>query len=161
MNDFQTLIIDRFLTLYGEPNTDDLEAFFAEYRKALGGVRRDILARLSDRVVWNHKFPTWPTVGNCLTILEKLRISEMAPPAFPEIGAPAGWQPPTPEAKARAKHLRARFCDHIAKIDPTYTPREREGETPRWAREALAKTDAATMKLILSAPDNPKRKRAA
>lgn len=65
-----TDILQRFLTLYGEPKTDDPKLFFAEYRKALKGFDPRVLDRASDIVIKAHRYASWPTLGTVIEAAE-------------------------------------------------------------------------------------------
>jgi hypothetical protein len=80
--------LNRLLTLYGEPKTDNLELFFAEYVKALGGATADALGRGCDRLVKSHVYKGWPTVAQCIRAIE-----DAAPRSRPAPEPPRGREP--------------------------------------------------------------------
>ena len=99
----QNFVIDRFLMLYGTPNTDNVDGFFREYIRALSGFPADVLDRGISRVIEEHEFASWPTVGTCVKACRRL-IPEPVP-QFPKDDR--DLPPPTPEAKARCRALAA------------------------------------------------------
>lgn len=56
-------VVSRFVTLYGEPRTDNAEALYGEYVRALKDFDQDALELAVDEIVKLHTFPTWPTPG--------------------------------------------------------------------------------------------------
>jgi len=111
------LILGRFLTTYGPPNTEDPDGFANEYRKALGGVRRDVLKRVSDHVVWKHVYPTWPTVGRCLEVLRSINLE--TPPTEP---AEPKWEikPRSEASKQRVAEMAAVFAAKMRALEDAY-----------------------------------------
>ena len=82
-------VVRRFIVLYGEPKDVEPKELFAEFFKALGSFRGDILTKGADEVIRNHTFPTWPTVGevvkSCRAVAESLadRYVREEPPKTP------------------------------------------------------------------------------
>lgn len=70
-----THILARFITLYGEPKTDNIETFFDEYIRALKGYAPERLVRAINLVVEKHRFSSWPTIGEVIEVLD-----DTAPP---------------------------------------------------------------------------------
>ena len=139
MSAFQRLIIDRFLTTYGAPDTENVEGFFGEYKRALGGVRRDVLSKLSDRIVWQHVYPTWPTVGRCLTELRSLN-AEMhgRTPEQPQ----ERWTRKVPSAdeRARVAALTRDFRANMESLESEYVstlPSQTSADSMSWASRQL------------------------
>ena len=109
MSDVQELMLSRFLTLYGEPKTDNLEAFFDEYERALKGTAREILQLAADRVIRAQEFRSWPTPGECVKACQaeaerKAIERERFKPADLE-RADRSWPAPSEESKARVRAL--------------------------------------------------------
>jgi hypothetical protein len=109
MSDVQDLMLSRFLTLYGEPKTDNLEAFFDEYERALRGMARDILSAAADRVIKATDGRWWPTPGECVKAcnVEAERMALDRERFVPKNldKASEGWAAPSEESKARCRAL--------------------------------------------------------
>lgn len=58
-----THVIRRFLTVYGAPKVPAPDELFAEFSKALKDFSSAIIEPAIDRVIADHAYPTWPTVG--------------------------------------------------------------------------------------------------
>jgi hypothetical protein len=69
---FETIIAKRFLALYGPPQTDDPETFFAEWKSRFDGCDAEILTAAVKLTIDRHKYPTWPTIGEFWEILEEV-----------------------------------------------------------------------------------------
>lgn len=96
------LVLKRFAVLYGEPNTNNLEAYFAEYERALECFYPEVLTKACDLVIATHEFKFWPTVGECAKAARKINGERVAAleRARPRPAEPA-WTEPTPEEAAR------------------------------------------------------------
>ena len=104
----QDLVLARFLTLYGEPKTDCLEAFIGEYESALTGYAPDVLRGAADRVIRDQEFRSWPTPGECVKAcesaafaLEDARRRQETPAALDR----TPWPEPTAEQKAAVRAM--------------------------------------------------------
>ena len=98
------LIIQRFLTLYGPPKTNDKKAFFAEYQRALGGVAPDILKAAADKAIDGHTYPSWPTIGEVVEAVKS--VAEQRAMERLRMPQPVEQRPePSPEQKARVDAL--------------------------------------------------------
>lgn len=107
MSDVQDLMLARFLTLYGEPKTDNIEAFFDEYERALRGMAREIISAAADRVIKVQDGRWWPTPGECVKAcnVEAERIAIDRERFEPKNMDRASWDAPTEESKARCRAL--------------------------------------------------------
>lgn len=83
-----TAVVSRFVTLYGEPRTDNAEALYSEYVRALKDFDQEALEAAVDEIVRMHTFPTWPTPGEvykqALTEAAKLYAKRPRPAPMPE-----------------------------------------------------------------------------
>ena len=61
--DVMDKVIRRLIVVYGEPKDVEPKELFAEFFKALGSYRGDILSKAADLVIRERAFPGWPTVG--------------------------------------------------------------------------------------------------
>jgi len=109
MSTVQELILARFLTLYGEPKTDNIEAFFDEYERALRGIAKDVLSLGADRVIRAQEFRSWPTPGECVKAChveaERMAIErERFAPKNLE-AADRSWPAPSEDSKRRVREL--------------------------------------------------------
>ena len=108
MNHVLTTVIRRFVLVYGEPKTNDIEGFYAEYQRALKGFSEAVLQAGVDDVIRDHTFPTWPTVGEVYkAVSEQGRRLHRPTPEPPE----PDWQrtPPTDADRARNHELMERL----------------------------------------------------
>ena len=107
------LIIQRFLTLYGPPKTNDKKAFFAEYQRALGGVEPDILKAAADKAIDGHTYPSWPTIGEVVdavrAVAEQRAMERLRVPQPVE-----HRKEPSPEQKARVDALIQKAVQNIS-----------------------------------------------
>lgn len=55
--------IARLRTLYGEPDTDNLEAYLNEFREVFEGYADAVMDKAVSRLRIERKFKTWPTIG--------------------------------------------------------------------------------------------------
>ncbi len=107
MSDVQDLMLSRFLTLYGEPKTDSLEAFFDEYERALRGVAKDVLSAGAYRVIKAQEFRSWPTPGECVKACnaEAERLAIERERFAPKNLDRAPWPTPSEESKRRVREM--------------------------------------------------------
>jgi hypothetical protein len=139
MSAVQDLMLGRFLTLYGEPKTDNLEAFFDEYERALKGTAREILQLAADRVIKAQEFRSWPTPGECLKAVQaeaerKAIELERFKPANLDREANC-WPAPTEESKARVRELVANMKRGMS-IEPEKPKRELSERSKRMTGDA-------------------------
>lgn len=87
----QTLL-DRFTTMYGEPKTDDVAGYVETYANALEGFNAAILDAAILRIIRNHTYPSWPTVGECVKVCRQV-ASELYPPKIVPDPPPAAKDP--------------------------------------------------------------------
>jgi len=119
-------MLSRFVVVYGEPRTGDLEAFFAEYEKAMRGTRPDILDRATDEILKGHEKRSWPTIGECRKAidaaaadLERKRSAANAKTPYPL----KDTLPPSPDQKARVRDLVSDFKATVAKHNDVTEPK--------------------------------------
>lgn len=126
MSDVQDLMLSRFLTLYGEPKTDSLDAFFDEYERALKGTARDILELAADRVIKAQEFRSWPTPGECVKAVqseaERKAIERERFTSKNIEATDKAWPPPTEASKARCRDLVAELKRNMAAFEPLSRP---------------------------------------
>lgn len=102
-------VVSRFLTIYGEPRTDNAEALYSEYVRALKDFGVVALDLAVDEIVKMHTFPTWPTPGEVYkqAVIEASKLYAKQKPKIQEPDADGWVKPwvPTEEQKAlnRAK----------------------------------------------------------
>lgn len=123
----------RFLNLYGSPDAVDPAAFVAEYGKALRGTDASILEEASDRVVKQHKYRNWPTVGECTDMVNVVAEQRAREREHKNWGnTRVNPHPvPTAEQRARVDALLAETKDKLKAVD----------ETRKGARVQLPPTD--------------------
>lgn len=100
LDQFDDCIVARFSRLFGDPATDNFEAFVADYRKALGGTSPTILQEASDLIVKRHKYRNWPTIGECVEAIHEIAEKHAA---RREAAKPAEPPPRQPTAQERAR----------------------------------------------------------
>jgi hypothetical protein len=120
-------MLSRFAVVYGEPRTGDLEAFFAEYEKAMRGTRIDILEAATDEILKSHEKRSWPTIGECRKAIEAV-AGEIERKKAVEQKPPSGFQlsvvqTVTEESKARCRSLVAELKANVAKHNDITEPK--------------------------------------
>lgn len=70
MSNVKSVVIKRFLTVFGPPKTDNVEAMFAEYERALARNSTEVLHRAVDKILRKTKFRAWPTIGECVDAVQ-------------------------------------------------------------------------------------------
>ena len=111
-----THVIRRFLTVYGAPKVPAPDELFAEFSKALKDFSGAIIEPAIDRVIADHAYPTWPTVGEVVKAVRAqaernyrpvISVAEPPPP------------PLTDEQRERANEIHKRVMTvlHQAKLD--------------------------------------------
>jgi hypothetical protein len=104
-------VVSRFVTLYGEPRTDNHEALYSEYVRALKDFDQEALELAVDEVVKQHTFPTWPMPGEvykqALVEAAKLHAKRPKPTRDPELSEPRpdGRYELTEEQKAHNRRM--------------------------------------------------------
>lgn len=81
MRDAVDVMIDRFLTLYGRPHTDDLEGFLEEYRIALDYYADAIILEATQKIIDTQTERWWPTPGRCKQV-----VADTAPVVAKRLG---------------------------------------------------------------------------
>lgn len=104
-------IIKRLGNVFGAPNCADPEEFFAEYQKAFTGYSADVLQSAVDRVMKEHVYASWPTVGEVMAAVQAVlaaRSTGHAPEhvKFSALGPEPGKKYVNPE---RLKELMSSF----------------------------------------------------
>jgi hypothetical protein len=96
MSNVLSIMIARFMTLYGEPKTDDLNSFMAEYDTAMSGMSPDVLKAATDMLVRRTMWRTWPTVGSCVATCTEAanRINPLRAPETSYAKSGANRAPP-------------------------------------------------------------------
>lgn len=70
MSAVRDVVIRRFVTVFGEPKTDNSAAMVAEYERALHGTSPEVLHRAVDKLLRKTKFRVWPTIGECMDAVQ-------------------------------------------------------------------------------------------
>lgn len=65
-----TKVIKRLANVFGPPNVSEPDEFFAEYQKAFAGYSADVLQSAVDRVMKEHVYASWPTVGEVMAAVQ-------------------------------------------------------------------------------------------
>jgi hypothetical protein len=107
------LMLDRFMTLYGAPRTENDAGFIREYALALGGYSDSVLEKAASRIIADHVFPSWPILGQCVKVCNAV-AAELAPPVpIKRVDLP----PRTPEELARVQEVMRKFRESMQAKD--------------------------------------------
>jgi hypothetical protein len=98
-------MIDRLLTIYGEPRTDNVEMFIAEYRRSMSGYIPAVLAAACQRAIDEHTFWPRPAELRAIANTEAVRITGSRRAAEHQPFAHVEFTPPDEEARARVGAL--------------------------------------------------------
>lgn len=121
-------IIQRFITVYGAPATEDPKAFFAEYQKLLAGADAEIIKEASDLIIRRHTFRNWPTIGECNEAIQSVAARLAQDRARLANHPYEQRRTASPEAKARVEAMIAAALPKIAEahkkipVAMTYKP---------------------------------------
>jgi len=63
---------ERFLALYGPPQTDNPALYFSEWARVFDGTDAEILTAATDFVIRQHRYPNWPTIGECCEAVDRV-----------------------------------------------------------------------------------------
>lgn len=127
-------VIQRFLVLYGEPKTIDLEALSSEYRDALDGTDATLLVDAVKLLRDQHKFPTWPTVGECKDAIREIaERRSLAKQRQVQANDEAPRQEPTAESRARVDAMMKAAIAKL-KISGPPPPKVAAGAKLDWSR---------------------------
>lgn len=63
-------VVKRLLNVFGPPTNGDPEDVFAEFDKAFRGYTADVLEAAIDRVMKEHVYASWPTVGEVMAAVQ-------------------------------------------------------------------------------------------
>lgn len=107
MSSVHEVVLSRFLTLYGEPKTDNVAAFLDEYERSLGHFSAEVLRRAANKVIDDQVFKAWPTPGECRKAAEHAaQLMPRSAPSQAELDKQAEkWPAPSEESKARVRSL--------------------------------------------------------
>jgi hypothetical protein len=73
-----TAFMKRMVLVYGAPDTEEPEAFVAEYVRILKSYSDDILNAALDRLLKTRKFKTWPSIAECVGAAEDENAARVA-----------------------------------------------------------------------------------
>jgi len=104
-------LLSRFGTLFGEPRTDSMAAFFHEYRRALSGYSDAVLEAAGDEVIREHLTRSWPTVAECVKKCREVapRLVARPPEALPRVVV----HNPTDAEKQRVRRILRDFKSNM------------------------------------------------
>lgn len=127
-------LIDRFVTVFGEPRTDAPDRYLEEYAKALRGWEAEVLALAGDRVIRENVF--WPKPAEVLAIARTIAADLEAKRKKPE-HRPIEKNEASPEEKARVKELVRLTLMGMARNNVDFTPLQDEVAPNRDEFEAM------------------------
>lgn len=138
-------VVSRFVTLYGEPRTDNAEALYSEYVRALKDFDQEALEAAVDEVVKAHTFPTWPTPGEVYkqALTEAAKLYAKRPKPVAQIEQPTredGRYVLTEEQKAHNR----RMIEDLKR--QTITQRWERSTLPAPTRDVMEQLQADAMK---------------
>lgn len=98
--------VQRILNHYGAPeHVADRKAFSDDYIASLNGTDADVLAEASDRLIKAHTYRVWPTIGECIQMVDLVARERARQRQQAERQPIERRQEPTPEQKARVAAL--------------------------------------------------------
>ena len=106
-------MIDRLLTIFGEPKTDNVEMFIAEYRRSMKGYIPAVLEATCQRAIDEHTFWPRPAELRAIANTEAVRITGSRRAAEHQPFANVDFTPPDEEARARVNALVAETVDFL------------------------------------------------
>lgn len=85
--------LNRLKAVYGDPKSDDVNAFMFEYARKLSGYSDAELREGCDLILDKHKFSMWPTISECERACADVRRKREASSGIPLAGEPGeGWR---------------------------------------------------------------------
>lgn len=103
-----TRVIKRLMNVFGAPNVPDPDALYNEFGKALKGFSESILDEAIDRVMREHVYASWPSLGECVKHCRNV-AHERSPRTAPEHQRLSDDIDKPAVDEATAKHLMASF----------------------------------------------------
>lgn len=68
-------LLARLMGVYGRPKeTEDVNAFMAEYARAMRGYVDSELNEAADLLLAKRKYKTWPSIAECVEAVEDVRL---------------------------------------------------------------------------------------
>lgn len=122
---YQTML-RRFMTLYGEPRTNDPAIFIGEYEKALAGTRQDVLEAATDALIRGNERRSWPTIGECVKAVhaaaERIEFASRHKPSegakvMQRVSRNAGYSQETLDRWEKARVWREQVCAQYGSMD--------------------------------------------
>lgn len=113
-------LIARLMTVYGEPRTDDPDAFLAEYRKALAGYSAEVLAKAGDEIIKGAVY--WPRPAEAIATARRVaaELERMRPKPVPKAD-PEGDATPA-DLEASRRRIRALLAETRAVLAMSEPP---------------------------------------
>lgn len=77
-------MLARFMSVYGHPDSENVEGFLAEYARILKGYTASELAAAADEILKKHRFKTWPSIAECVNACEngRARAAQSKPKSY-------------------------------------------------------------------------------
>lgn len=111
-DDVYAKMLSRFITVYGEPKTDDPVAFLEEYARAIDGFDSVIIEEAATRVMRTHEYPTWPTLGEIIGACRMVAYERDPPRVEPLNSEPKPVKDPV--APERLQELLSSFSKSLS-----------------------------------------------
>ncbi len=130
-DDVKRIALNRFATLFGAPDVPNPVEFKAEYIRALSGTEVGLLNEAITKVIDEHEYRNWPTIGECRAAIASVGEERAAVQRRREAyglspAAPQPTQQTNPEMQAR---IAAMVKETVAKLkvsDEAMTKRRAE-----------------------------------
>jgi hypothetical protein len=130
----QKIVISRFVTVFGAPQSADPVALAEEYSRALAFFPAPVLERAVDHLVAEHSYGGWPRIAECVSVCKKF-LPPPEPKPLPAYEADPGFVSPT---KAQRERVRALVADlrlgMQQVINEQERPRSPEIDAEGWAK---------------------------
>lgn len=116
MSDAIGELLSRFVTVFGEPKTDDVDGFFREYEKALSGFHPKVIGHTADAVIKSATF--WPRPAEIVKKAEEVAAILFPPKPWRDRDAEFRREP-TAEEKARVRAMLKEFFAEQVTVSET------------------------------------------
>ncbi len=106
--------VNRFINHYGFVDITNPKGLVDDYVAALTGTDVDVLRAASDRLLKEHQFRNWPTLGECRIAIDKAALERTSERDRNRREPEQPRQEPTPEQRQRVNDLVKATTERIA-----------------------------------------------
>lgn len=117
-----TEFVNRLANHYGFADVANPKGLVDDYVAALAGTDPDVLRKASDRLLTVHTFRNWPTVGECIAMINVVATHRMSDRKLEPIEARPEQ---TPEQRARVAAMVAGFAATLTDTERVQLPNDR------------------------------------